>query len=117
MINYIHQVNIGGQRQNFVNKKNIIRIKNKYKKIIREELRIQPSTKSHVCRRKPKRCKSHNQLIALNKYSREIFAILSCDEIPFDNNLAERDIRMVKTKQKVSGGFRSQQGGRDFLIE
>jgi transposase len=97
-----------------VTKKYITRTKNKYKRIIRMELKKQPSLKSHGCRGKPKRTKSHNLLIALNKYNREILAFLSCDEIPFDNNLAERDIRMVKTKQKVSGCFRSQQGGAFF---
>jgi len=95
-------------------KKYITRTKKKYKKIIRAELKRQPTVKSHGCRGKPKRTKSHNLLIALNKYNREILAFLSCDEIPFDNNLAERDIRMVKTKQKVSGCFRSQQGGHSF---
>ena len=72
--------------------------------IIKQENAFKKNQPTAVkCRGKPKRSKAHNLLIALNSHSRAILAFLKEDYIPFDNNLAERDIRMIKTKQKVSG--------------
>ena len=62
----------------------------------------------------PKRRKGHNLLLRFQSCSEEVLRFLYDPDVPFTNNLAEQDLRMMKCKQKVSGGFRSFQGAEFF---
>ena len=55
-----------------------------------------------------------NLLRRLREYADDVLRFLTDPRVPFDNNLAERDIRMPKLKQKTSGCFRTVTGAESF---
>ena len=87
-----------------------------YAQIIADGNRLDPpgtirTGKRGVIRQTPARC----LLTRLDHYREDVLRFANDFRVPFDNNLAERDIRMIKLQQKISGSWRTSAGANHFL--
>jgi transposase len=88
----------------------LIRLTGSYERLVAEGQKAQPPPELPEQVRKQAR----NLLLRLERRKEEVLLFLSDFSVPFDNNQAERDLRMVKLQQKTSGCFRSEEGARGF---
>ena len=89
-------------------------IMEKYEKIIKQGYKANPPPEKTGKRGRPKRGKALCLVERLDNYKTEILKFMKEKDVPFDNNLAERDLRMVKVRQKISGTFRNIDRVKDY---
>jgi len=86
-----------------------------YQKILSDaDIECPPPDQPENTKRRPKRSKSRNLLERLRDYENDVLSFMINPIVPFTNNMGERDIRMIKVQQKISGCFRSMDGAVNF---
>ena len=112
--------------QTGLNAVTINKFENRYDKIIDHAIKIEQPPLPHPHnnsdlqapkkkkRGRQKKSKSLNLLTRLKDHKEKVLAFMYDFDVPFDNNQGERDIRMIKLQQKISGSFRTKKGAEFF---
>jgi transposase len=112
---YIDEVKEQG---NEIKEEDIESLKERYRRIIMKGIKENPppiKSKSQKGKKgRPRQSKAKNLLDRFIKFEEEILRFATDLKVPFENNQAERDLRMVRVQQKISGTFRTPQGADAF---
>ena len=87
-----------------------------YDRILQRGFVTQPAAPPRTARGRRAQSPAKNMLDHLQQYQAQTLAFLSDFRVPFDNNQAERDLRMLKVKQKIAGTFRTRAGAETFCV-
>ncbi len=87
----------------------------RYAQLVQTGMAANPPPQKRTGKRgAPKKSDALNLLIRLHQYQDLILRFMHDFDVPFDNNQAESDLRMMKLRQKISGCFRTQEGAAIF---
>lgn len=92
----------------------IKRFTGQYQHLYQTGLRSNPPPSRTGRRGRPNQGPIRSLLLRLKNHQAAVLAFMHDFRVPFDNNQAERDLRMAKVRQKIGGGFRSQRGADIF---
>lgn len=110
------EVENAGTKGNLIEPYRMKYYESRYKRILREGFALNPPPEAENVKKRGRKKKGKVLCLLerLRVYRKETLAFMFNCDVPFDNNLAERDIRMVKVQQKVSGLFRTFSGAEQF---
>jgi transposase len=120
-----HEVNLARERGSPLKPRLIALIERRYDVLVAEGLTfheaqspLRPDDAPQGRKRRGRKARrtGHNLLLRLAERRQDVLRFLANPNVPFTNNEAERDGRMMKVKQKISGGFRSLEGAADFAV-
>ena len=92
------------------------RYEQEYACLLAQGQAVNPPFPSSGKRGRPKHSPAQNLLERFRAYKDAILAFWRDQAVPFDNNLAERDLRMMKLQQKISGCFRTPSAADGFCL-
>jgi transposase len=114
-----HAINLARERRIALKPRLIAGIERRYDAIVAEGLAFHWALprlrREGRAGKMPKRV-GHNLLLRLDQRRDDVLRFLHDPSVPFTNNQAEGDARMMKLRQKISGGFRAQASADDFAI-
>ena len=91
------------------------KLESEYDDLVKRALQSNPRPKYQLGQKgRPRASPARNLAERLRNHKDSVLRFMRDFRVPFDNNQAERDIRMMKVKQKVSGCFRSLEGAQNF---
>ena len=91
-------------------------LRTRYSDLLSEGDRLNPRASPTGKRGRTKQSKAANLIDRLRHYADDVWRFATDRDVPFTNNLAEQAIRMPKVKQKISGGFRTNNGADTFCV-
>jgi transposase len=110
---FVDQANAAGRKRLSV--KALAELRACYRVVIDLGYEENPGLADQLDGRQPKRTKAQNLLLRLDQREREVLRFAHDFRVPFDNDLSERDLRMIKLQQKISGCWRTTTGAERFL--